>query len=100
VRAAVLAGDLNAPPSHPALADLVADGWHGAAATAGMGIDRVVHRGLEEVTPARRVAPEEREIGVAWRGLTRRIRLSDHDPVTVTLRVRESASAAGAPAAP
>jgi len=98
--AAVLAGDFNAPPSHPALAGLVAGGWDGAAVTTGMGIDRVVHRGLEEVTPARRGASEEREIGVTWRGLNRRIRLSDHDPVSVTLRVRESASPAGAPAAP
>ncbi len=97
---AVLAGDLNARPDHPALADLVSAGWDGAAVVTGMGIDRVVHRGLEEVAPARREPAREREIGVAWRGLTRRIRLSDHDPVTVTLRVRESASTAGAPAAP
>lgn len=88
---AVLAGDLNAPPDHPALEGLVAAGWEGAAPTRAMGIDRVVHRGLDVVAPARRLDPEEREIGVTWRGLTRQIRLSDHDPVVVTLRVRESA---------
>jgi endonuclease/exonuclease/phosphatase family metal-dependent hydrolase len=89
--AAVLAGDFNAPPRHPAMEALAAGGWEGAAPTAGMGNDRVVHRGLDEVSPARRMHPEQREIGVAWRGLTRRIRLSDHDPVVVTLGVRESA---------
>ena len=83
---AVLAGDLNAPPSHPALAALAAGGWDGAAPAAGMGIDRILHRGLEVVEPARRLDPEEREVGVAWRGRTRRVRLSDHDPVVAVLR--------------
>lgn len=89
---AVLAGDLNAPPSHPAMAALTGDGWDGAGAVAGMGIDRIFHRGMEVAAPARRMAAEEREVGVAWRGLTRRVRLSDHDPVVVTLRPTASAS--------
>lgn len=84
--AAVLAGDLNAPPSHPALAALAADGWHGAEPGAGMGIDRVLHRRMEVVEAARRLDPSEREVGVTWRGRARRVRLSDHDPVIVTLR--------------
>ena len=88
---AVLAGDLNAPPQHPAFALLAAQGWGGAEAAPGIGIDRIVHRGMDEVSPARRLDPSEREVEVAWRGLARRIRLSDHDPVIVTLRVRESA---------
>jgi len=89
---AVLAGDLNARPSHPAMAALTARGWDGAAPGGGMGIDRIVHRGMEVVEPARRMAPEEREVGVAWRGRARRVRLSDHDPVVVTLRPMASAS--------
>ncbi len=86
-RPVVLAGDLNAPPSHPALADLAAAGWGGAAPEGGLGIDRILHRGMEVVEPARRLRPEEREVGVAWRGRTRRVRLSDHDPVVAVLRV-------------
>lgn len=83
---AILAGDLNAPPSHPALAALAAGGWDGAAPGGGMGIDRILHRGLEVEDPARRLDPEERDVGVAWRGRTRRVRLSDHDPVVAVLR--------------
>ena len=89
---AVLAGDLNAPPSHPAMAALTGGGWEGAEPGAGMGIDRIVHRGMDVVEAARRMRPEEREVGVAWRDLTRRVRLSDHDPVVVTLRPTGSAS--------
>lgn len=84
---AILAGDLNAPPAHPALAALAVGGWGGAAPGRGMGIDRILHRGMEVVEAARRLAPEEREVGVAWRGRTRRVRLSDHDPVVAVLRV-------------
>ena len=87
----MLAGDLNAPPAHPAFARLRDQGWEGADPAPGMGIDRVLHRGMEVVSPARRLPAAERDIAVSWRGLTRRIRLSDHDPVVVTLRVRESA---------
>jgi endonuclease/exonuclease/phosphatase (EEP) superfamily protein YafD len=89
---AVLAGDLNAPPSHPAFAALAQAGWDGARRGGGIGIDRVLHRGLDEVEAARRLPAEEREVGVAWRGARRRVRLSDHDPVVAVLRVRGSAS--------
>lgn len=88
---AVLAGDLNAPPQHPAFALLASQGWEGAEAVPGIGIDRILHRGLDAEAPARRLDPAAREVGVAWRGRERRIRLSDHDPVLVTLRLRESA---------
>ena len=91
-RPAVLAGDLNAPPSHPAFSALAAGGGHGARRGGGIGIDRILHRGLDEVEPARRLPPQEREVGVTWRGRTRRVRLSDHDPVVAVLRVRGSAS--------
>lgn len=89
---AILAGDFNAPPSHAAMAALASAGWEGTEPGAGMGIDRIVHRGVEVVEAARRMRPEEREVGVAWRGVTRRVRLSDHDPVVVVLRVTGSAS--------
>ncbi len=89
---AVLAGDLNAPPPHPAFAALAEEGWEGALRGSGIGIDRVLHRGLDEAEPARRLGADEREVGVTWRGATRRVRLSDHDPVVAVLRVRGSAS--------
>ena len=89
---AVLAGDLNAPPSHPAMAALAGGGWDGAEPGPGMGIDRIVHRRMEIVEPARRMRAEEREVGVIWRGAARRVRLSDHDPVVVVLRATASAS--------
>ena len=83
---AVLAGDLNAPPSHPAFAALAAEGWEGAEPAAGMGIDRILHRGLEVVEEPRRLDPREREVLVTWGDRTRRVRLSDHDPVVAVLR--------------
>ncbi len=90
---AVLAGDLNAPPSHPAIAELGGIGWEGAAPVAGMGIDRILHRGLRVGEPVRRLDPAERDAGVWWRGRARRVRLSDHDPVMATFRLPPTASA-------
>ncbi len=83
---AVLAGDLNARPSHPAYAALAAAGWGGAGPEGGIGIDRIVHRDMDVVEPVRRFAASEREVGVTWRGRERRVRLSDHDPVVAVLR--------------
>lgn len=94
----VLAGDLNARPSHPALAALAAHGWSGAEAPSGVGIDRVLARGLEVVEPERALPAAEREVGVIVGGRRRRVRLSDHDPVVAVLRV--SGSPAAAPTAP
>jgi endonuclease/exonuclease/phosphatase family metal-dependent hydrolase len=91
-REAVLAGDLNARPSHAAITALAADGWGGALPEPGMDIDRILHRGMEVVEPARRLDPAEREIVVTWRGRRRRVRLSDHDPVMVTLAATGPAS--------
>jgi endonuclease/exonuclease/phosphatase family metal-dependent hydrolase len=92
----ILAGDLNARPSHPALATAAAGGWSGAPAPPGVGIDRILTRGLEVVEPERALPPREREVGVSVGGRTRRVRLSDHDPVVATVRV--TGSPAGAPA--
>ena len=83
---AVLAGDLNAPPSHPALAVLAAAGWEGAAPGGGVGIDRILHLGLETVEAPHRLDAREREVRVRWGDRARLLRLSDHDPVVAVLR--------------
>jgi hypothetical protein len=89
----ILAGDLNARPSHPGLAALAAEGWCGADPTPGVGIDRILSRGLEVLDPERALPASEREVGVRLDGRPRRVRLSDHDPVAATFR------ASGSPAA-
>jgi hypothetical protein len=94
--AMVLAGDVNAGPGHPALAALAEQGWSGAPAPPGVGIDRVLARGLEVVGPERALPPSEREALVRLGGRVRRLRLSDHDPVVAVLRA--SGSPAGPPA--
>jgi endonuclease/exonuclease/phosphatase family metal-dependent hydrolase len=92
----VLAGDLNARPSHPALAAAAALGWDGAPGPAGLGIDRVLTRGLEVVEPERALPPAVREVGVAFGGRARRVRLSDHDPVLAVVRASGSPAAGSA----
>lgn len=95
----LLAGDLNAGPSHPALALLAGDGWSGAPAPPGIGIDRVLARGegVELAEPERALPASEREVVVRLPGgRLRRVRLSDHDPVVAVVRV--SGSRAGRPA--
>lgn len=84
---AILAGDLNVGPGHPAMAALGDAGWEGSAVVPGMGIDRIVHRGFAVVEAARRMEPAEREVTVRWRGRERLVRLSDHDPVVAVLRL-------------
>ena len=96
-RPAVLAGDLNVPPTHGALSALHGGGWGSAGEARDVGIDRILHRGFEVVEAPRRLPPEEREVVVSWGGASRRVRLSDHDPVTAVLRA--SASPAGPPEA-
>jgi endonuclease/exonuclease/phosphatase family metal-dependent hydrolase len=91
---AVLAGDLNARPGHPGLAALAREGWSGARPSPAIGIDRILARGIEVLEPERAVPAAEREVQATWRGRRRRVRLSDHDPVTATLR------ASGSPAGP
>jgi endonuclease/exonuclease/phosphatase family metal-dependent hydrolase len=84
---AVLAGDLNARPGHAAIVALGGEGWHGATLDAGGGIDRILSRGLRVVEGPRTLPSSEREVTVSWDGLTRRLRLSDHDPVVAALAV-------------
>lgn len=83
---AVLAGDLNAAADHPGFAALAAAGWRDAWPAPPTGIDRILHRGLDVVEAPHRLPPAEREVLVSWRGRTRRVRLSDHDPVVATFR--------------
>lgn len=97
---AVLAGDLNARPGDPVFTTLAERGWEGARRGGGIGIDRILHRGLDEVAAAMRLAPAEREVGVVWRGRARRVRLSDHDPVAATLRGGAPSTAPASPADP
>jgi hypothetical protein len=65
-----------------------------------IGIDHILHRGLEVVAPPRRWEPSEREVTVTWRGRRRVVRLSDHDPVEAVYSLRGSSSPAAPPAAP
>ncbi|MEW6583876.1 MAG: endonuclease/exonuclease/phosphatase family protein [Actinomycetota bacterium] len=89
----LLGGDLNARLGRDAaaFAALAAAGLTPVTASGapdgGLGIDHVLVRGLEAVGPARRWRPEEREVTVPWRGGTRRIRVSDHDPVEAAVRL-------------
>jgi endonuclease/exonuclease/phosphatase family metal-dependent hydrolase len=89
----ILAGDLNAQAStQPGVFDELEQlGLHHVkaepGADPGLGIDHILARRLAPMGPARRWAPEEREIIVPWRGETRRVRISDHDPVEATFRL-------------
>jgi endonuclease/exonuclease/phosphatase family metal-dependent hydrolase len=89
-RPMVLAGDLNARPSHPALPALAAEGWSGTPPSPGVGIDRILTHGLEVVEPERALPPHEREVVVRFAGRERRLRLSDHDAVVAVVRVSGS----------
>ncbi len=85
----ILAGDLNVDgrTGAEALAGLAALGLAGAEPDRPLGIDRILHRGLEVVRPPRRWPPEDRELEVRWPGGGGVVRLSDHDPVEAVLRV-------------
>lgn len=76
---ALLAGDLNVHPGHPAHAGLMDAGW--ADAGAPRGIDRIAHRGMRVLKAPRALRPDAHEIRVAHRGRWWRVRLSDHAPV-------------------
>jgi hypothetical protein len=98
----IVAGDLNIGlGAGPAAGILARAGLAEAPAEAGgraLGIDHILHRGLEVVSPPRRWAESEREIAVSWRGLQRLVCLSDHDPVEAVYSFRGSGSPAGPPA--
>jgi endonuclease/exonuclease/phosphatase family metal-dependent hydrolase len=80
----LFAGDLNAAgPDHPALRALTSAGLR-ESTTAALDLDHIFHRGLDEVLPPSRLPRDARELTVPWRGETRRVLLSDHDPVEAT----------------
>jgi Endonuclease/Exonuclease/phosphatase family len=80
----ILGGDLNADPSRmpDAFAALAV---RGLTPVPMKGIDHVLVRGLEPTGAAWRWTQDEREIVVPWKEATRRILISDHAPVEVTL---------------
>lgn len=80
---ALIAGDLNLPPGDPVFDALEARGW--ACPRDGLGIDRVLHRGLRGLAGPSRLTPGWRDAEVRWRGARRRVRLSDHDAVLAEL---------------
>ena len=82
----VVGADLNADPAvdHAAFAAVRAAGLEPVAGP-GLGIDHLLVRGVRPAAPARRWDPREREIRIPWRGGTRLVRISDHDPVEAEL---------------
>lgn len=78
---ALLGGDLNARPGSPAL-NVLRD--HGFTGRGRVGIDHLLVRGLDAEGPQRRWPPARRDViagGV-------RVRLSDHDPVDLSVSLR------------
>jgi endonuclease/exonuclease/phosphatase family metal-dependent hydrolase len=84
----VLAGDLNArrPRDAGILDELGRMGLAGTEAELGLDIDRILVRGLDAVEPPRRLPRAAREVVAHRDGREWRVLLSDHDPVTATLR--------------
>jgi endonuclease/exonuclease/phosphatase family metal-dependent hydrolase len=81
----VLGGDLNLRPGNsPALFQELQRRLELCCPTAPDAIDHLLSRGLEPVEPPAPFPAPSREIEVAWRGATGRIRLSDHAPVAAT----------------
>ncbi len=84
--ALILGGDINAGPEHPGFAAWRASGLHDGTTDPGIGIDRILVRGLELVESPRRLATSVRERPLATPAGPRRVLLSDHDPVQATVR--------------
>ncbi|MFN8108978.1 MAG: endonuclease/exonuclease/phosphatase family protein [Thermoleophilia bacterium] len=83
---AVLAGDLNLMPDHPALEHLREAGFDAAEAP-GLGLDRVLVRDADG-GPELRWATSRRTVEAQGRGRRLRVLLSDHDPVERLVAVR------------
>lgn len=83
----IVGGDFNIGPESPHLARLAEVGLEDHAGDPAPGIDRIYTRGVEVVEPARRLPPWFREFDWRGRGGTGRVRISDHDPVVMTVRV-------------
>ena len=85
----VLGGDINAAPEHPGFAAWEASGLHDGETDPGIGIDRILVRGLDLVGAPRRLVTSVRELPHATVAGPRRVLLSDHDPVEATVRAPE-----------
>jgi endonuclease/exonuclease/phosphatase family metal-dependent hydrolase len=84
----LLGGDLNLrPSSSSALFEQLERRFGLCCPTAADAIDHLLARGLERVKPAAAWPPEARERELPWKGQTRRLRLSDHAPVSATFAV-------------
>jgi endonuclease/exonuclease/phosphatase family metal-dependent hydrolase len=86
-RPLVFGGDFNARPRSAPIFETLERALDLHGATAPDAIDHLLGRRLEIAGPARAWPPERREIEVAWKGASRRIRLSDHAPVEATFRL-------------
>ena len=83
----VLGGDFNVRGTHPIFGDLCSlVGLCGAANP--HGIDHILSRGLDTVSPPLSWAPERRELDVLAGLERRRLRLSDHAPVEARFSLR------------
>lgn len=88
--AVIVAGDLNAAGrTHPAITTLQEFGLEEATID-DLVLDHIFHRNLEVVTPPTMLPTGLRDIEVPWKGTTRRVLLSDHDPVEAVYRVPAS----------
>jgi endonuclease/exonuclease/phosphatase family metal-dependent hydrolase len=83
--AALLLGDLNARPGHPAHEALLAAGW--ADSGPGDGIDRILHRGVEVVAAPAALPDAARTVLAPHRGRWCPVLLSDHAPVIARVRL-------------
>lgn len=83
----IVGGDFNLMPSSPHMARLAELGLVDEHGDRRMNIDRVFTRGVEVVEPARRLEPSVREFAWTGRRGHGRVRVSDHDPVVVTVRL-------------
>lgn len=86
-RPLVVMGDYNLRPARSPAFEHLADRFGLREITHPEAIDHILARGLEPLHPARQLPEPERELTIPWRGDTRRIRLSDHAPVTAAFRV-------------
>lgn len=82
---ALLGGDFNVHPGHPALEAMAGRGWEDAGAP--RGIDRILHHGLEVVEPPRALPAASHTVRTPHRGGWWPVLLSDHAPVLATYRL-------------
>lgn len=83
----LVAGDLNAAGrEHPAIVALQELGLAEPTIEQLM-LDHIFHRHLEVIQPPRALDTALRELPISWKGESRRVLLSDHDPVEAVYRL-------------